>query len=203
MVVTQLSTKSRSKLSSSETNGDDSEIQHQQPPPGSRTENRAMSRTRLLATNVAPRDYYQWSRQRNGLPGEALEFDGNDDFAELLVQQIILLTVLLWKYHDKGTEPGDTWLETNFDDSSWEQGPTQLGYGNDGEKIILDTGQALLKRSQLFQASPELEAGRELSSCPPVFSSYDAMLLLFSFEWPRAFPADNSNLLRERRLQNL
>ena len=51
-------------------------------------------------------------------------------------------------YHDKGTDSGDTWMETNFDDSSWEQGPTQLGYGNDGEKTVLDQGPALLKRTQ-------------------------------------------------------
>ncbi|MGJ8696041.1 MAG: lamin tail domain-containing protein [Verrucomicrobiaceae bacterium] len=42
-----------------------------------------------------------------------------------------LQTGHLWKYFDLGTDPGSTWSAETFDDSTWPQGPSELGYGDD------------------------------------------------------------------------
>jgi hypothetical protein len=39
----------------------------------------------------------------------------------------------LWKYWDLGTDPGAAWRTPAFNDTSWQEGPSQLGYGSDNE----------------------------------------------------------------------
>ncbi|YCM46550.1 lamin tail domain-containing protein [Verrucomicrobiaceae bacterium 227] len=38
-----------------------------------------------------------------------------------------------WKYLDDGSNLGTTWRDAAFDDSTWESGPSQLGYGDNDE----------------------------------------------------------------------
>lgn len=45
-----------------------------------------------------------------------------------------------WKYHDDGTYPGTNWTSVTFDDTSWENGPAQLGYGEDDEATTVGYG---------------------------------------------------------------
>ena len=45
-----------------------------------------------------------------------------------------------WKYLDKGAEPAGDWVEAGFDDSAWQEGPAQLGYGDGDEQTIVDYG---------------------------------------------------------------
>jgi len=45
-----------------------------------------------------------------------------------------------WAYWDKGTQPSATWAAPEFDDSSWLQGPAQLGYGDNDERTRLSYG---------------------------------------------------------------
>lgn len=47
-----------------------------------------------------------------------------------------------WKYYDAGNAPandgdGDTWKETTFDDTSWNTGNAQLGYGDGDEATVI------------------------------------------------------------------
>lgn len=35
----------------------------------------------------------------------------------------------VWKYLDDGSDQGTAWKESDFDDSGWQSGPSQLGYG--------------------------------------------------------------------------
>ncbi|MES2767384.1 MAG: alkaline phosphatase PhoX [Bacteroidota bacterium] len=46
----------------------------------------------------------------------------------------------LWKYFDKGTDPGANWKDVNFNDSLWNFGPAELGYGDGGEATTVDFG---------------------------------------------------------------
>ena len=39
----------------------------------------------------------------------------------------------VWKFLDDGSNQGTAWRQNGFDDSSWSQGPSELGYGDDGE----------------------------------------------------------------------
>ena len=43
----------------------------------------------------------------------------------------------VWKYDDRGIDNGTAWLSAGFDDSSWQQGKGQLGYGDGDETTVL------------------------------------------------------------------
>lgn len=45
-----------------------------------------------------------------------------------------------WRYWDRGVSPGDTWMETDFDDSGWDLGAAILGYGGDKETTVISFG---------------------------------------------------------------
>nr|MCH9688489.1 metallophosphoesterase [Deltaproteobacteria bacterium] len=42
-----------------------------------------------------------------------------------------------WRYHDQGQDLGEGWHAADYDDAAWEQGPGQLGYGDDDEATTL------------------------------------------------------------------
>ncbi len=46
----------------------------------------------------------------------------------------------VWKYWDRGTDPGPDWLAPGFADSAWPAGPARLGYGGDGEVTVVSYG---------------------------------------------------------------
>ena len=45
-----------------------------------------------------------------------------------------------WRYLDDGSNQGTAWRETDFDDSGWESGPAQLGFGDGDEATVLASG---------------------------------------------------------------
>ncbi len=45
-----------------------------------------------------------------------------------------------WRYLDDGSDQGEAWRQTGFNDSSWQQGAAQLGYGDGDEATIVDFG---------------------------------------------------------------
>ena len=46
-----------------------------------------------------------------------------------------------WKYLDDGSDQGTAWWDDPlFDDTSWDAGPGQFGYGGDGEVTVIDFG---------------------------------------------------------------
>ncbi|MDG2123972.1 MAG: polymer-forming cytoskeletal protein [Verrucomicrobiales bacterium] len=46
----------------------------------------------------------------------------------------------VWKYNDSGTDPGQGWNSTTYDDSSWSEGPAELGDGDGDEATEIDIG---------------------------------------------------------------
>jgi hypothetical protein len=46
----------------------------------------------------------------------------------------------VWKYLDDGSDQGTAWQEPDFDDSAWQSGPSQLGYGDGDENTQVDCG---------------------------------------------------------------
>ncbi len=46
----------------------------------------------------------------------------------------------VWKYLDDGSNQGTGWRASSFDDSSWAQGPSQLGYGDGDENTVVSFG---------------------------------------------------------------
>ena len=45
-----------------------------------------------------------------------------------------------WKYLDDGSNQGTAWFANGFDDSSWSNGPAQLGYGQGREATVVSFG---------------------------------------------------------------
>ena len=46
----------------------------------------------------------------------------------------------VWSYLDNGSDQGVLWRGVNFDDSDWEKGRAELGYGDDDEVTELSFG---------------------------------------------------------------
>jgi len=46
----------------------------------------------------------------------------------------------VWKYLDDGSDQDTAWREPTFDDSGWEEGLAELGYGGDGEVTTISYG---------------------------------------------------------------
>ncbi len=46
----------------------------------------------------------------------------------------------IWSYLDDGSDQGTAWRENGFDDSSWATGGAQLGYGDDDEETLINSG---------------------------------------------------------------
>ncbi len=46
----------------------------------------------------------------------------------------------VWKYRDVGTAPATNWTTLAYDDSTWAQGPAQLGYGDGDEATVISYG---------------------------------------------------------------
>lgn len=46
----------------------------------------------------------------------------------------------VWKYLDNGTDQGTAWIAPAFNDSTWANGPAQLGYGDGDEATIVSFG---------------------------------------------------------------
>jgi molybdopterin-binding protein len=55
-------------------------------------------------------------------------------------QQSIIDFGDVWKYLDNGTNQGTAWRGLGFNDSAWNQGPGQLGYGDGDEATVVSFG---------------------------------------------------------------
>ena len=60
-------------------------------------------------------------------------------FAES-VGDYLVTTGASWRYLDNGSAPASAWLASSFDDSTWGQGPAQLGYGDGDEATLVRCG---------------------------------------------------------------
>lgn len=45
-----------------------------------------------------------------------------------------------WKYYDQGNMPDANWQSKDYNDSSWDTGQAQFGYGDDDENTVIDYG---------------------------------------------------------------
>jgi hypothetical protein len=59
---------------------------------------------------------------------------------ESLTRDYFIKSGDLWKYWDKGEIGTTDWLLPQFEDSSWSQGPSELGYGDNDEKTVVSYG---------------------------------------------------------------
>jgi hypothetical protein len=50
---------------------------------------------------------------------------------------VLVPTHAIWRYLDDGSNQGTAWRAPSFDDSSWEQGQAELGYGDGDEETTV------------------------------------------------------------------
>lgn len=60
--------------------------------------------------------------------------------AALTAQTSLIPAGSVWKYLDNGTDQGTAWRTPAFADSTWAQGPAELGYGDGGEATVVSFG---------------------------------------------------------------
>jgi len=46
----------------------------------------------------------------------------------------------VWKYLDDGSDQGTAWRQPSYDDSGWDRGPAELGYGDGDEATVVGYG---------------------------------------------------------------
>ena len=69
-----------------------------------------------------------------------------------------------WRYLDDGSNQGTAWRESDFDDSGWQSGPAQLGFGDGDEATVIDDGHTTYYfRHTLTIDDPDEIAGLALS----------------------------------------
>jgi len=56
-----------------------------------------------------------------------------------------------WRYDDSGSEPPSEWSSVDFDDSSWEQGAAELGFGDGDEVTVISEGAISYRFRQRFE----------------------------------------------------
>ncbi len=77
----------------------------------------------------------------NGVLVPSLDGRGNWSLDATTGPTVTLLPAgSIWKYSDTGDDLGAAWRDANFDDSSWAQGPAQLGYGDGDESTVISFG---------------------------------------------------------------
>ncbi|NNF22708.1 MAG: metallophosphoesterase family protein, partial [Saprospiraceae bacterium] len=54
--------------------------------------------------------------------------------------QTLISTNASWKYLDDGSDQGTAWRATGFNDTSWQSGNAELGYGDGGEATVVSYG---------------------------------------------------------------
>jgi hypothetical protein len=58
-------------------------------------------------------------------------------FATIAAAQTLIPLGATWRYLDTGIDQGTAWRQTNFNDTLWSSGPSQLGFGDGDEATLL------------------------------------------------------------------
>ena len=73
-----------------------------------------------------------------------LRYGTSPNDLDQIVDELIDLPLIpkgsIWKYLDDGSDQGESWSQKGFDDSSWAEGPAQLGYGDGNEGTVIRFG---------------------------------------------------------------
>lgn len=99
---------------------------------------------------------------------QAQMFDVNDGYNNLVSDNYPGITVesmpspgerlspgANWKYYDAGNEPAGNWKELSFDDTSWNAGNAELGYGDGDETTTISNSAQTAYFRTSFNASTD------------------------------------------------
>ncbi len=69
-----------------------------------------------------------------------LPFCATNTWAQVAVFDTLIASGSIWKYLDRGIDPGSSWRELNWVDADWSSGPAKLGYGDGDEITVVNCG---------------------------------------------------------------
>lgn len=78
-----------------------------------------------------------------------------------------------WKYLDDGSDLGTDWVNSNFDDSDWELGSGEFGFGEGDESTFLEDGSI----SYYFRKNVQIQDIDLINTITANISSDDALVL--------------------------
>jgi len=78
-----------------------------------------------------------------------------------------------WKYQDDGSDVGSDWINMSFDDSTWNIGNGEFGFGDGDEKTVLQNGII----SYYFRKLVEIEDVSSISGVTANISADDAIVI--------------------------
>lgn len=87
-------------------------------------------------TNVAPGNYALRAKITDSAGLVATSAPVNIT-VQAVPESVLISLGSRWKYLDNGSDQGTAWRAPSFDDSSWEEGPAEIGYGDGGEATIV------------------------------------------------------------------
>jgi len=118
---------------------------------------RSMSRLQYMANGApvgeatAPPYIFVWSNPPAG--NLQIVAVATDSVGEVVGSAPVNITVLapppgeqlisfgdVWQYLDDGSDQGSNWVQAGFDASGWKIAPAKFGYGDDGERTIVNYG---------------------------------------------------------------
>jgi hypothetical protein len=80
--------------------------------------------------------------EQRGTPENPEELVGGQRFEFDFNKLRFVASRSIWRYLDDGAFPGQDWKLFDFDDSKWQSGPAELGYGDGDEATLVDGGPA-------------------------------------------------------------
>ncbi|MBX7126563.1 MAG: CotH kinase family protein [Cyclobacteriaceae bacterium] len=78
--------------------------------------------------------------QAEAVPKPGYQFAGWEVSQQKFVAFTPIAAGASWKYFDGGQLPAADWFTTSFDDTSWNSGAAELGYGDGDEKTVVNFG---------------------------------------------------------------
>mgnify|MGYP001132838043 CR=1 FL=1 len=70
----------------------------------------------------------------------------NSSISDLYGSDTLVIVGDTWQYLDDGSNQGSLWNANNFDDSSWQTGTAQFGYGDGDETTAISYGNNFLDK---------------------------------------------------------
>ncbi len=112
------------------------------------TRNWVVGRTETVLSQLRAENWYPEDQPPQFTTGGELQHGGevssNDGLGFVSFGSISYDTILRrgseWRYLDDGSDQGTAWREAGFDDSGWEAGAAQLGYGDGDERTVVSFG---------------------------------------------------------------
>ena len=73
-------------------------------------------------------------------PAPTITWVPKADAPEPLPQVEVVAEGAQWAFEDSGAAPASGWADVGFDDSSWSEGPAELGFGDSDEATVIGEG---------------------------------------------------------------